>query len=88
MFGCNMSFVLEDRFRYVFYDTSSLKRAVEAYRWGRFVVNAILVVRAGVTRQQTIIHAVDQMQLHGMQLLGTVLNRRQDVIPNWLYPYV
>jgi Mrp family chromosome partitioning ATPase len=79
---------LEDRFRYVFYDTSSLKRAVEAYRWGRFVVNAILVVRAGVTRQQTIIHAVDQMQLHGMQLLGTVLNQRQDVIPNWLYPYV
>ena len=79
---------LEERYRYVFYDTSSLKRAVEAYRWGRFVVNAILVVRAGVTRQQTIVHAVDQMQLHGMQLLGTVLNQRQDVIPNWLYPYV
>lgn len=79
---------LEDRFRYVFYDTSSLKRAAEAYRWGRFIVNTILVVRAGVTRQQTILHAVDQMQLHGMQLLGTVLNQRQDVIPNWLYPYV
>lgn len=79
---------LEDRFRYVFYDTSSLKRAAEAYRWGRFVVNTILVIRAGVTRQQTILHAVDQLQLHGMQLLGTVLNQRQDVIPNWLYPYV
>ncbi|MBX9655919.1 hypothetical protein K2Y11_20065 [bacterium] len=79
---------LEDRFRYVFYDTSSLKRAAEAYRWGRFIVNTILVIRAGVTRQQTILHAVDQLQLHGMQLLGTVLNQRQDVIPNWLYPYV
>jgi len=79
---------LEERFRYVFYDTSSLKRAAEAYRWGRYIVNTILVVRAGVTRQQTIVHAVDQMHLHGMQLLGTVLNQRQDVIPNWLYPYV
>jgi non-specific protein-tyrosine kinase len=79
---------LEDRFRYVFYDVSSLKRGVEAYRWGRFVVNTILVVRAGSTRRQTIRHAVDQIQLHGMDLLGTILNERIDVIPNWLYPYI
>jgi Mrp family chromosome partitioning ATPase len=79
---------LEERFRYVFYDTSSLKRGVEAYRWGRFVINTILVVRAGTTRKQTIAHAVDQMHLHGMSLLGTVLNQRQDAIPDWLYPYV
>lgn len=79
---------LEDRFRYVFYDTSCLKRGVEAYRFGRFVVNAILVVRAGLTRRQTVTRAVDQMKLHGMSLLGTVLNHRVDTIPNWLYPYV
>jgi Mrp family chromosome partitioning ATPase len=79
---------LEDRYRYVFYDVSSLKRGVEAYRWGRYIVNTILVVRAGTTRRQTIRHAVDQIQLHGMDLLGTILNERVDVIPNWLYPYI
>ncbi|MBY0586076.1 CpsD/CapB family tyrosine-protein kinase [bacterium] len=79
---------LEERYRYVFYDVSSLKRGVEAYRWGRFVVNTILVVRAGTTRRQTIRHAVDQIQLHGMDLLGTILNERVDVIPNWIYPYI
>jgi Mrp family chromosome partitioning ATPase len=79
---------LEERYRYVFYDVSSLKRGVEAYRWGRFVVNTILVVRAGASRRQTVRHAVDQIQLHGMDLLGTILNERIDVIPNWLYPYI
>lgn len=78
---------LEDRFRYIFYDASSLKRGVEAYRWGRFVVNAILVVRAG-QRRETILHAINSMHLHGMKLLGTVLNHRVDTIPGWLYPYV
>lgn len=79
---------LEERFRYVFYDASCLKRGVEAYRWGRFVVNTILVVRAGRTRRETILHAVESMHLHGMKLLGAVLNHRVDLIPNWAYPYV
>lgn len=78
---------LEERFRYVFFDASSLKRGIEAYRWGRFVVNTVLVVRAG-SRRETILHAVNSMRLHGMKLLGTVLNHRVDTIPNWLYPYV
>jgi Mrp family chromosome partitioning ATPase len=79
---------LEERFRYVFYDASCLKRGVEAYRWGRFVVNTILIVRAGRTRRETILHAVESMHLHGMKLLGAVLNHRVDLIPNWAYPYV
>lgn len=79
---------LEERFRYVFFDTSCLKTGVEAYRWGRFVVNAILVIGAGAARRQTVAHAVTSMQLQGMEILGMVLNRRVDSIPGWLYPYL
>ena len=80
--------LLEEHFRYVFYDTSCLKKGVEAYRWGRFVRNAILVIRAMKSRRQTVDHAVASMRLQGMELLGTVLNRRVDPIPGWLYPYL
>lgn len=80
--------VLEERFRYVFYDASCLKTGVEAYRWGRYVVNSILVVGAGTARRQTVAHAVTSMRLQGMEILGTVLNRRVDSIPGWLYPYL
>lgn len=79
---------LEMKYRYVFYDCSSLKRGIESYRWGRLVVNALLVVKAGTNRRQTITHAVTQLQLHGMELVGTVLNQRVDTIPDWLYPFV
>lgn len=79
---------LEERFRYVFYDTPCLKTGIEAYRWGRFIMNAILVVRAGRARRQTIAHAVTSMRLQGMIVLGTILNGRIDVIPSWLYPYL
>ena len=79
---------LEERFRYVFYDTSCLKRGLEAYKWGRFVVNTILVVRAGSTRRHTVAHAVTTMKLHAMEVLGTILNRRVDPIPDWLYRHL
>lgn len=79
---------LEERFRYVFFDTSCLKTGVEAYRWGRFVVNAILVVGAGAARRQTVVHAATSMRLQGMEILGVVLNRRVDSIPGWLYRYL
>lgn len=79
---------LEDRFRYVFYDTSSLKHGVDAFRWGRFVRNTILVVRAGLARRQTVAQSVSAMRLQGLRVLGTVLNQRVDPIPSWLYPYL
>lgn len=79
---------LEERFRYVFYDTASLKGSVEGYRWGRFIENTILVVRAGSARRQTVTHAVTSMRLQGMRVLGLVLNRRLDALPAWLYRYL
>lgn len=79
---------LEERFRYVFYDAASLKGSVEGYRWGRFIENTILVVRAGSARKQTVTHAVTSMRLQGMRVLGLVLNRRLDALPAWLYRYL
>lgn len=79
---------LEERFRYVFFDTPCLKSGIDAYRWGRFVVNTVLVVRAGSAKRQTVAHAVHSLKLHGLSLLGIILNRRLDAIPNWLYPYL
>lgn len=79
---------LEERFRYVIFDAPCLKHGVEGYKWGRFIVNAILVVRAGSARRQTVSHAITSMRSHGMRVIGTILNRRVDLIPNWLYPYL
>ena len=79
---------LEDRFRYVIFDAGNLQNAVEPFRWGRFVINALLVVQAGRTRRQTVTHAVNTLKLHGMNIIGTILNRRVDHIPSWLYPYL
>lgn len=79
---------LEARFRYVLFDTPCLKHGVHAYRWGRNVVNAVLVVRAAHARRQTLIHAMTSLRLQGIKVLGTILNRRVDTIPGWLYPYL
>lgn len=79
---------LEERFRYVIFDAPALKHGIEGYRWGRLAVNSILVVRAGTARRQTVSHAVTSMRSHGLRVLGAIINRRVDLVPNWLYPYL
>jgi Mrp family chromosome partitioning ATPase len=79
---------LEDRFRYVFFDTPAIKRGVDAYRWGKYIGNAVLVVPAETSRRHSVVHAVNTMRLHGLHLLGVVLNRRVYPIPKWLYRFL
>lgn len=79
---------LEDRFRFIFVDLPPLRQGTMTLRWARALSNTVLVASSGRTRRQTLIHSYNTLVGHGARVLGTVLNRRVEAIPDWLYPYL
>ncbi len=77
---------LEARFRYIIFDAPCLRQGSDIYKLGRAVSNTLLVAACRQVRRQTIAHSVSTMRLQGMKVIGTVLNRRVETIPSWLYP--
>ena len=73
------------RFDHVVIDAPPLQDHPETLVLCRKADGVVLVVRAGQTRNQTILWARQQIEDARANLAGVVLNRRKHYIPRWLY---
>lgn len=75
---------LKARFRWVLVDAPPASHP-ESLIWSMVSDGTILVIEAGRTRRHAAKAMVEQLASMKFDLLGTVLNRRQMVIPDWIY---
>jgi len=76
---------LKDRADFVLVDAAAVSVYPDATAIGPFTDGAVLVVRAGSTKRETVAEAQRRLELAGTRVLGVVLNRRSDPIPEFLY---
>jgi protein-tyrosine kinase len=76
---------MRERFDYVILDAPPVHGFPESLALASKVDGVILVLNAGKTRQQVALRAKMQLEAAGGKLLGTVLNRREYPIPQFIY---
>ena len=76
---------LEEQFGLVVFDMPSAGRAGSATGLAALLDGVILVVEAERTRWQVARHTKNSLVQAGANVLGVVLNKRRDRVPNWLY---
>jgi hypothetical protein len=72
-------------FDYVLIDTPALKQGNDFLSVAPFADGVILIVEAGRTRKEQILYAEKQIEFARGRLLGHILNKRDYVVPEWLY---
>jgi Mrp family chromosome partitioning ATPase len=76
---------VRERFQYVIVDAPPIQGHPETLVLSRKADGVVLVIEAERTRKQTALWAKQQIHDVGGRLLGVVLNKRNQYIPNWLY---
>lgn len=76
---------VKSQVEFVFIDIPPLLHSAEGVAISRLCDGVVLVVRAHQTRWEILREAKRQLQAAGVNVLGSVLNRRRFFIPEWLY---
>jgi len=79
---------MQRTFEFIVFDGPPVFRASETRLLASKVDATILVIRSGKTRKQIAYRAIQELENAGGKVLGTVLNRRQYYIPDWLYKWL
>jgi hypothetical protein len=72
-------------FDYVLIDCPALKQSNDILSVAPFADGVILIVEAGRTRKEQVLHAEKSIEFARGRLLGHILNKREYVVPEWLY---
>ncbi|MCS7032836.1 MAG: CpsD/CapB family tyrosine-protein kinase, partial [Phycisphaerae bacterium] len=75
-------------YRYVVIDLPPLEDSPEAARLAAVCDGAVLVIEAERIRKPVVFEALQTLQEAGVNILGTVLNKRTFPVPEWLYERV
>ena len=76
------------RFKYTMIDCPSLSKSSDVLGIAEFVDGILLVVEANRTKKHKLINAQLQINAAGGKVLGTILNKRIYVIPDFLYRHL
>ncbi|SNT06471.1 hypothetical protein SAMN05421770_1048 [Granulicella rosea] len=76
---------LRAAFDYVLIDCPSLREAGDALSLAPFVDGVIMVVEADKTRRDQILHAEKTIEFARGNLIGHILNKRNYLVPDWIY---
>ena len=79
---------MQSAFDFIVLDGPPVFRSSEARLLASKVDATILVIRSGKTRKQIAYRAIQELETAGGKVLGTVLNRRNYYIPDWLYKWL
>lgn len=79
---------LRKLFDYVLVDCAALRESNDLLTLAPFVGGIILVVEAGRTRREQVLHAEKTVQFAQGKLLGHILNKRSYVVPEWIYRHL
>lgn len=72
-------------FDYILVDCPALKEGRDVFSLAPLVDGIILVVEAGKTRTEQILHAERSIDFARGKLIGHILNKRTFTVPEWLY---
>jgi len=73
-----------ERFDIVLIDAPPLSEGLEAMLAARLCRQALLVIRAGNLPYETLQRMRDELQDADVDILGSVLNQRREVVPAWI----
>ena len=76
---------LRSSFDYILVDCPAIKSAGDVFSLAPLVDGVIMVVEAGKTRVDQILHAEKSIEFARGKLIGHILNKRSFDVPNWLY---
>ncbi len=76
---------LRTAFDYVLIDCPALREANDLLSLAPFADGVILIVAAGHTRKDQILHAEKSIEFARGTLIGHILNKRSYVVPEWIY---
>ena len=76
---------LKSSFDLVVADLPPAGEVSSALRIGRFLDGLVIVVESEQTRREVVSRLKSQLECTGSNLLGVILNRRQQHLPDWLY---
>jgi len=79
---------LKSRFDYIFIDTPPLMPVTDACLLSHFTDGAIMVLQAGRTQREVIVHAETRLRQSGGKILGYVVTNVEFHLPQYLYRYV
>lgn len=77
--------VLEQEFSVILWDLPPVDKAAQTRMIAQYTQGVILVVEAGQTRWQTTRYAMEHLRFSDCKILGVILNKKKNYIPNWLY---
>lgn len=77
--------LLKERYAAIVLDCAAASAANDSLRVSHHCDGSVLVVRAEHARRRTVAWARDTIERFGGVVLGTVLNRREMHLPDWLY---
>ncbi|MCB1048038.1 MAG: hypothetical protein KDC10_12635 [Calditrichaeota bacterium] len=78
---------LREHYRWVLLDMPPMDTP-ESLTWSAVCDGVILIIEAGKTRRYAAQAAVERMKSHNANLLGCVINKRQQVIPEFIYRWL
>lgn len=84
----NFKFLLEgikSQFEFVFVDIPPVLRYAEGIALSKLCDGVVMVVQAGETRWEVAQQARRSLAKADVNVIGSILNRREYYIPNWLY---
>jgi len=76
---------LRTLFDYILIDTPALRQSNDILSLAPFADGIILVVEADRTRKDQILHAEKSIEFARGKLIGSILNKRTYVVPEWIY---
>jgi MinD-like ATPase involved in chromosome partitioning or flagellar assembly len=76
---------LRRHFDFILLDTPALNLGRDLFSVAPLVDGVLLVVEAGATRVDRILHAERSIHFARGKLLGHILNKRSFTVPHWLY---
>ncbi len=76
---------LRSSFDYILVDCPAIKSAGDVFSLAPLVDGVIMVIEAGKTRVDQILHAEKSIEFARGKLIGHILNKRSFDVPNWLY---
>ena len=76
---------LRAAFDYILVDCPALKEGRDVFSLAPLVDGVILIVEAGKTRTEQILHAERSIDFARGKLIGHILNKRTFTVPEWLY---
>ncbi len=75
----------EDSFYFTIIDSPSILDSVEVAHLAQPTMGVVLVVESRRCKQEVIRHGLDKLRSQGINVIGTVLNKRVYELPNFVY---